>query len=394
MKKIFISIIIFLLIFSCLSFLVFELYKKNLSIDGLNAEIVNENSSASNDSNEINEAIILPNDKTINISVIGDIMCHNTQYQDAYDSSLGDYDFSYVFENIKGYIENADLAIGNLETTLAGKEVGYSSYPQFNTPEHLAVDLKELGIDVLSTANNHSLDTGFRGIENTINELDNVGILHTGTFKTEEDADKLLITTVNDLKIGFLSYTYGTNGIPLPKGKEYCINLINDEKIISDLEKMKLENVDLIITIIHWGIEYQTSPNEEQQRLANLLFDNGADIILGSHPHVLQRMEKREDGKFVVYSLGNFVSGQVKQYTRQSIILNLEITRHYGLEQKITTNATYTPIYLFDRNSPKRYKLLDINNEIERFNNGEQNISQNLFNTLNTELSHIHQIFD
>ena len=236
----------------------------------------------------------IPEDETINISVIGDIMCHNTQYNDAYDSSLGDYDFSYVFEDIKQYIENADLAIGNLETTLAGKDIGYESYPTFNTPEHIATDLKELGLDVLSTTNNHALDQGFTGISNTIDELDKVGLLHTGTYKTEEDASKLLVTEVKGIKIGIVAYSYGTNGIAVPKGKEYCINLINDEKIVSDLEKMKEENVDLIIAIMHWGIEYQTSPNEEQIRLNNLLIENGADIVLGGHPHVLQKMEKRE----------------------------------------------------------------------------------------------------
>ncbi len=115
-----------------------------------------QNQELNNEINAIEEKT--PEDETINISVIGDIMCHNTQYNDAYDSSLGDYDFSYVFEDIKQYIENADLAIGNLETTLAGKDIGYESYPTFNTPEHIATDLKELGLDVLSTTNNHALD--------------------------------------------------------------------------------------------------------------------------------------------------------------------------------------------------------------------------------------------
>ncbi len=228
-----------------------------------------------------------------------------------------------------------------------------------------------------------------------------MGLLHTGTYKTEEDASKLLVTEVKGIKIGIVAYSYGTNGIAVPKGKEYCINLINDEKIVSDLEKMKEENVDLIIAIMHWGIEYQTSPNEEQIRLNNLLIESGADIVLGGHPHVLQKMEKREvtmqDGTnkdcFTVFSLGNFISGQVKEYTKQSAILNLKVTKHYKDNKKITIDsADYTPIYMFDKGKTRRYKLLDIENEINRFNNGEKNIDSSLYNTLKSELDHIYNI--
>ena len=125
-------------------------------------------------------------DKHITMSVIGDIMCHNSQYKDAYNSSTGTYDFSYVFEDIKNYVSEADIAIGNLETTFAGKEKGYSNYPRFNTPEQLAYNLKDFGIDVLSTANNHSMDTNFKGIVSTLNYLDDAGISHVGTNATQE----------------------------------------------------------------------------------------------------------------------------------------------------------------------------------------------------------------
>lgn len=399
MKDVFIKIILLfaLSIILCLAsiFLSQEVYEPEVisNIKPIN-EIVEEQNKVEE------EIVVIPNDETINISVIGDIMCHNTQYKDAYDSETGTYDFSYVFEDIKEYIEPADLAIGNLETTLAGKEIGYSSYPTFNTPENLATDLKELGIDVLSTANNHSLDKNFRGIENTIDELDKVGILHTGTFKTKEDSENLLITEVKGIKIGVLSYTYGTNGIPVPKEKEFCINLIDDEKIKSDLEKMKKENVDLCIAVMHWGQEYQITPNEEQDRLMRLLIENGVDLILGSHPHVLQKMEKYDvvlpDGTekdcFTMYSLGNFISGQVKKNTKQSVILNLQVTKHYDGNKKISIDSVkYTPIYMFDKNGSKRYKLLDIEKEIERFDLGENNITKTLYNTLKSELEHIYE---
>ena len=185
-------------------------------------------------------------DITFNMSVIGDIMCHNTQYTDAYNSNTDTYDFSYVFKDIKAKIKTADIAVGNLETTFAGKSVGYSSYPTFNTPESLADNLKDLGLDVLTTANNHSLDKGYKGIESTIDYLDKADISHTGTFKSEEDQNKILIKNVKDVKIAFLSYTYGTNGIKVPTGKDYCINLIDKELIKKQLELAKAENPDII----------------------------------------------------------------------------------------------------------------------------------------------------
>lgn len=338
-------------------------------------------------------------DITFNMAVIGDIMCHNTQYTDAYNSSSGAYDFSYVFENIKTYIKTADIAIGNLETTFAGKNVGYSSYPTFNTPEALADNLKSLGIDVLSTANNHSLDKGYKGIESTIDYLDEADISHTGTFKSEEDQNTILIKNVKDVKIAFLSYTYGTNGIPVPSGKNYCINLIDKDLIKKQLELAKKENPDLICVNMHWGVEYQTVQNKEQENLADFLFKNGVDIILGSHPHVLQPMEKRtitlDDGStkdgFVIYSLGNFISGQVKQNTKNSVILDIKITKN-GQTGKISIDSVkYTPIYMYKSNSKsKAYKLLDIEDTILKYETEtDTSIGKTMYNTLKTELDKI-----
>lgn len=338
-------------------------------------------------------------DITFNMSVIGDIMCHNTQYTDAYNSNTDTYDFSYVFKDIKAKIKTADIAVGNLETTFAGKSFGYSSYPTFNTPESLADNLKDLGLDVLTTANNHSLDKGYKGIESTIDYLDKADISHTGTFKSEEDQNKILIKNVKDVKIAFLSYTYGTNGIKVPTGKDYCINLIDKDLIKKQLELAKAENPDIICVSMHWGIEYQTKQNKEQEALADFLFENGVDIILGSHPHVLQPMEKRtitlEDGStkdgFVIYSLGNFMSGQVKENTKNSIILDLKITKK-AQDGKISIDSVnYTPIYMYKSTAKtKAYKILDIENSISKYNlDQDTSIEQKTYNTLQTELTKI-----
>lgn len=381
-ERLFLVLIIFYLI-------IWSITKISKSVDGT---IQNVKESFNSDKLSQEYEIEYIPDTSLSISIIGDIMCHNTQYMDAF--SNGEYDFSYVFDDIKDKIESADLAIGNLETTFAGSKIGYSSYPTFNTPEHLATDLKELGIDVLSTVNNHCLDKGYTGIEGTINELDKVGIVHTGTYTSEESANEITYIEVNGLKIAVIAYTYGTNGIPIPNGKKYCVNLIDKEKIVDDLAKAKKGNPDLIIAIMHWGIEYQTSPNSEQQELADLLFQNGADLILGGHPHVLQKMEKREvvleDGTtkdgFIVYSLGNFVSGQNKAGTKQSIILHINLTKS-GKDGSISVDTVdYTPIYTF---KGAHYKILDIEKTIENYNNGDTTFGSSTISTLKTELQQV-----
>lgn len=328
-------------------------------------------------------------------------MCHNSQYKDAYRNGV--YDFSYVFEDIKQYIENSDIAIGNLETTFAGKEKGYSSYPNFNTPENLAQDLKELGIDIVCTANNHSLDTGYKGLESTINFLDEIGMEHLGTYKSEEAQNQTLIKEVNGMKIAFLAYTYGTNGIAIPKGKEYCINLINKELISKHLENVKKQNPDVICVNMHWGEEYQVTPNNEQKELADFLFENGVDIILGSHPHVLQPMENKtiilpdgnEKNGFVIYSLGNFMSGQDMQNTRNSIILLFDIIKDGRTEKISIENVSYVPIYTFTSPKYRNYKVLDIIKNISMYEAEENKIiNKNDYKLLKEELEHINFIMN
>lgn len=344
----------------------------------------------------------IPQDATFTMAVTGDIMCHNTQYKDAFNSSSKTYDFSYVFEDIKHHIQTADIAIGNLETTFAGSEIGYSSYPTFNTPEALAYNLKELGFDVLTTANNHSLDKGYKGVESTIKFLDDADIAHTGTFNSEESQNTILYKYVKGVKIAFLSYTYGTNGIPVPSGKNYCINLIDKDLISKQLTAAKEGNPDLICVSMHWGEEYRTSPNQTQKELADFLFQNGVDIILGNHSHVLEPMEKKEitleDGTtkdcFVIYSLGNFMSGQVKEFTKDTAILNLTITKKGDTGKISIDNVSYTPMYMYKgTNKAKAYKLLDINQEIAAYEAGNSNkLSASTYQTLVTELTKIKKV--
>lgn len=342
---------------------------------------------------------VLIEDTHFTLCSIGDIMCHNTQYKDAYTSS-GTYDFSYVFKDIKNYVTDADIAVGNLETTFAGKDRGYSNYPRFNTPEQLAYNLKDFGIDVVSTANNHCMDTNFSGLVSTLNYLNDAGISHTGTSASPEDQNKVLIKDVNGIKIAFLAFTYGTNGIPVPSDKSFAVNLIDEDLILEQLSLAKKQQPDLICVNMHWGIEYQTKQNAEQERLANLLFENGVDVILGSHPHVLQPMEKKtvtlEDGStkdcFVIYSLGNFMSGQTQANTRNSIILNIDFTKNGETGKTYIDSVSYVPIYMYKSPSggTQRYRVLDIEKTIENYENGtDKSINQATYSTLKTELSKI-----
>ena len=368
-----------------------------------NNETSNNFTNTTNTTNNENTVTVTEKkDTTINMAFTGDIMCHNTIYNDAFDKQSNTYDFSYIFEDIKYNIQTADIAIGNLETTLAGAAKGYSSYPTFNTPENLAYTLKKIGFDVLSTANNHCYDSGYKGIESTIDYLNDADISHTGTFKSEEEQNKILIKNVKGINIAFLSFTYGTNGITVPSDKTYSVNLIDKDLIKKQLSLANSQNPDMICVSMHWGIEYQTIPNTEQKELADFLFKNGADIIIGNHPHVLQNYEKREitleDGStkdgFVVYSLGNFLADQNKKYTRDSAILNLNIPKNTDGKIKINS-VKYTPTYIYKdtSKSTKKFKIINITNAIESYEAGySPNLNKNTYNTFKTELQNITNI--
>ena len=364
-----------------------------------------ENEEKANEENKINNnSEETPTDTTFTLTAIGDIMCHNTQYIDAYNDETGEYDFSYVFDDISLYTKTADICVGNLETTFAGEDVGYSSYPTFNTPDSLAYELKDIGVDVLSTAGNHALDKGFNGLSRTIDVLNDADISHLGTYKSKEEQDKTLIKYVKGIKIAFVNFTYGTNGIPIPSDKPYCVNLIDKNLMKEQIDRAKEEEPNIIIACMHWGTEYKTTPSSTQEQLADFLFKNGVDIILGTHPHVLEPMEKRtvtlDDGStkdgFVIYSLGNFIADQNAEYTRDSIILNIDITKH--TDGKITIdNYEYVPIYMYKDTSKKKQKmkLLDINKNIYNYENYlDDTISESLYNTLKSELSKIQKILD
>lgn len=293
---------------------------------------------------------------TASLVVTGDIMVHSYQYEEAYDRSTGKYDFMHNFTDMKKYFDSADYSIGNFETVLAGEDVGISDYPCFNTPDSFLDSLEYSGIDFVTTANNHCMDKGTDGLLRTIDKLDEYGFDHTGTYKDEESRNEVFVKDINGITFAFLSYTYGTNGIPVKN--PWNVNILDEELIKSDIEKAKELNPDFIVVLPHMGVEYEIYPREEFKEWADFMFNCGADIILASHPHVLQPMEVREitkdDGStrngFIIYSLGNFISSQTTPPRNAGIIVNLDFEKK-GIEKAELTKVSFIPVWTQFRNA-------------------------------------------
>jgi poly-gamma-glutamate synthesis protein (capsule biosynthesis protein) len=245
----------------------------------------------------------------VKLLFLGDVMGHGPQIEAAFNPQTKSYNYNDCFLYLKDILSQPDFTIGNLEVTLSGKP--YTGYPLFSSPIELAVALKNAGIDVLGTANNHSCDRGKKGIEKTIFALDSLGITHTGTFLNNEHKEKSGLTLLdrNGIKIGLLNYTYGTNGIAVPEPT--LVNVLDKELILKDIQLARKSKPDVLIAFVHWGLEYKDLPVEDQKNWFNFFKKNGISIVIGSHPHVIEPMEwDKNDQTLVVYSLGNFISNQ------------------------------------------------------------------------------------
>ena len=287
----------------------------------------------------------------ISLLFIGDIMGHDEQIWSAENRETHEFNYDDVFRYIKPVITETDIAIANFEVTLAGPP--YMGYPQFSSPADLAVACKNAGIDYLVTANNHAADRGKQGIISTINKLDSIGIPHTGTFLNSACRDSLTPMMIhrNGASIALLNYTFSTNGIKVPE--PVIVNMLDKELITNDVNKAKNKKADIIILFLHWGTEYDTIPAKSQTDLAEYFQSLGVDMVIGSHPHVLQKMVwhknagNMKDG-IVVYSLGNFVSNQRKPKTDGGSMVRVELTKNG--DKYIISNAgyyltwVYTPI--------------------------------------------------
>jgi len=301
------------------------------------------------------------NRDTLNLLFVGDIMGHKPQIESAYNTTTKTYNYDPVFEKVTPIIQKADFTIGNLEVTLAGPP--YKGYPQFSSPDALALACKKAGFDVLTTSNNHTCDRGKKGILRTLNVLDTLQISHTGSFRNKEEHQKnnLLILEKNNIKVGLLNYTYGTNGLPIPKPT--VVNLIDTETILRDVKAAQKENLDKLIVSLHWGLEYKHLPSKKQKQLAHILFINGVDIIIGAHPHVLQPMSYSpkdifQKERFIVYSLGNYVSNQRTRGRDGGAMVSLTLVKDSNGTRIENHGYFLTWVHKYNHNNKNHYQII------------------------------------
>lgn len=304
---------------------------------------------------------------TVRMVFVGDVMGHSVQINGAWRDG-GDSCHNYMpsFQWIKDCIASADIAVANLEVTLAGEP--YTGYPRFSSPPALAAALKNTGFDVLTTANNHTLDRGKAGLERTINILDSIGMPHTGSFRDSiaRDTSYPLIIRKNNFRIALLNYTYGTNGLAAEQPN--VVNYIDTLRIAADMETAKNMDADYIVTCIHWGDEYSITENASQRHLAAFLAKHGSNLIVGTHPHVVQPVAKiavtANDSIPVAFSLGNFVSNQRERYRNGGIALEITLTKT-GRAIELQS-LKYEPVWVLRHNTPKGnvFRLIPVNDFI------------------------------
>lgn len=277
---------------------------------------------------------------------VGDALLHNGVYLDAATGKVGSdgyqiYDFTEMFTYIKPLIEKYDLRFYNQETIIGGKNLGLSNYPLFNSPDEIGGDLvNKVGFNLVNTASNHTLDKGTTGALYSANFWENQQNAYmVGTSSSLEKRNTVVTKEINGITYALLGYTYGTNGIPVPTGYEYLVNLYSDAQAKKDIEAVR-DKVDVIMVSMHWGIEYTHTPTEEQKRQAAYLASLGVDVIIGHHPHVIQPIEYIDD-TLIIYSLGNFISAQDGNQKRVGMIAGFDINK--TVEKGTTTIKIENP---------------------------------------------------
>lgn len=313
-------------------------------IKGLYSTIVKGENSTGKGSTDTSsgEAVEEPVIRNVKILSAGDIMFHMPQVKSAYLGN-GKYDFTGSFKHVEKYIGEADVAIANYVSVASGNDKKFSGVPHFNSPKETLRDIKEVGFDIVTTINNHSLDGGKSGLLSTLDYAEKYKLKTVGTYK--KDQDKYLIEEKNGIRIGFLAYTDRLNDLEFYLSDEelsQMVNLIDEEKIKTDIEKLK-EKTDIILVSIHWGEEYKREPDEKQLDLGHKMVDWGANIILGSGPQVVQKIEtvrRAGSDNLIVYSMGNFLSNQREDsegnaFPQDGVMLEIDI------EKNMTSDSTF-----------------------------------------------------
>ena len=298
----------------------------------------------------------------ITINLVGDLMCHLPQTNNA-KLPNGEYDFNPSFEYIKPYLQDADITIGNLETTFAGTTQPYAGYPAFNSPDAYCKAIKEAGFDFLVTANNHSMDTREDGLLRTIDVIKKNGLGYAGTYLNQRDHDSIRILNIKGIKLGILNYTYGTNGSYPHTEHKYMLNVIDSAGITSAVKLAKQNGADVVLVFYHMGLENITEPTQAQKDAVRFALDAGATLVIGAHPHVVGPTKTLyssaiNDTAFVAYSLGNFLSNQYWRYTDAGVILKLTIQKNITKNTTSFKSASYLPTWVYRGDGGKKMHIL------------------------------------
>jgi hypothetical protein len=263
--------------------------------------------------NEVSRPHEVSRPRSFTIAATGDILLHEPLWQTAAAYAEGSgppYDFRPMFAQVRPILKEADVAICHMETPIDRENDDLSSYPVFGVPRQIAPALRHAGYDVCSTASNHSLDKGYEGVQETLRVLDSKGLRHAGTGRTKSVARRPVIVDVEGVRVALTSYTYGLNGTGFPAGHKGVVNMINARHILRDARRARQAGAEFVVTALHWGLEYQSEPTDEQSTLAQRLLRSAqVDLIVGHHAHVVQPIA-RFGRKFVVYGMGNFLSHQ------------------------------------------------------------------------------------
>lgn len=363
-----------------------------------------------------------PEPLRVKLTIAGDVVLHTTLYDDALQPD-GSYDFSYLFRDVEHYIQEADYATCCFEGALCGEGISFSGYPLFRAPDGLAQTLKDVGFDLVALASNHGMDGGKAGLDRTIDVMEAVGLDHVGSFRSQEERDAdhgVLLKEINGIRIAFLNYTYGTNGIPVEK-YPYAMNIyyedyqtafnhIRRELLAEDMAYAKSLEPDLIAVLMHWGAEYNWRRQPRQTEAAEYLFSLGADLVLGGHPHVPQPMEMVElqqpDGSsrtgYLCYCLGNLV-GHMRETTRLnsslSAMVQIEIEKDPVTGETSLQRVEYIPMATVDLldhwiKADWRFRLLDLRAVLDDYAAGDARgfMNEQLYRDLSARLERIEDI--
>ncbi len=305
----------------------------------------------------------LPEPVVVTLAAVGDLMMHDLQIQTARGED-GRYRIEGAFDPVVPWIAGADLALGNLETPLGGEDMAFSGYPTFNAPRALAGAAAAAGLDVVQTANNHCMDRREKGLQRTLDALAAEELVAVGTRADPLD-DPTRWLEIEGLRVAVLAYTYSTNGIPLPPGREGIVSQLDDDRFEEEIAAAREAGADLVIVLAHWGVEYRHQPEPETVALAQRMVDAGADVILGGHPHFIQPYEilTAPDGHegFVIYSLGNFYSNMRKRYQDAGIVLRLTLEARPGVGIAVV-DVGYLPTWvdITDEAGDTHHQVIDI----------------------------------